>query len=144
MSIAPTSDELMQGPSDLAYYLVLDGEDRVVQVGPRRLYKANPYFGHVLWERLPGAEPLFQPHLDEARSTGRRVEFSAFYEGRAMWITAIPADDGLAVHIEALAELNVRTLSRLAESLRQIEDALAARESAPPGRRAPSSLRALP
>ena len=40
-----------------------------------------------------------------------------FYAGRVKRLTAIPAADGLAVHVESLDELDVTTLATLAESL---------------------------
>ena len=132
------------GLTDLSYYFVLDHEDRVVHVGPRRHYAAKPFFGQVLWSRLPGAEVLLAPGFAEARASGRPVEFAVFYAGCAMSIRAVPAADGLAVHVEHLTELNVRTLATLAESLRQIEAELVARAPARPDPPARESLQALP
>jgi hypothetical protein len=137
---APPDDD---GQDSAAYYFVLDDDDRVVYVGPRRDYSAKAYFGQTLWSRLPGAEELLGPRFAEARATGRPVEFAVFYAGRALGIRAIPAADGLAVHVEHLTELNVRTLTTLAESLRTIEAELTARAPARPGRPAPESLQAL-
>lgn len=130
--------------SDGAYYFVLDDEDRVVHVAPTRDHMANPFLGQVLWTRLPEAETLLGPPFDEARSTGRPVEFIVFYAGRTTSIRAIPAADGLAVHVEPLTELNVRTLSTLAESLEQIEAELAVRAPVQRGRPAREFPQALP
>jgi hypothetical protein len=134
-------------PGELAglpYYFVLDEDDRVTYVGPRRDHAASHFVGQTLWSGLPEAEPLLGPRFAEARSTGEPVEFTVFYAGATTQIRAIPAADGLAVHVERLVELDVRTLATLAESLQRIEDALAARAHVRRDRRAAESLRALP
>ena len=126
------------------YYFVLDDEDRVVQVGPSPTMERSPFLGQVLWSRLPGAEPLLRHRFDEARRTGRALEFVTFYAGRIKRIRVVPAADGLAVHVERLTELDVRTLGTLERSLREIEAELADRESERLDSRAPASPRALP
>ncbi|CAN5145860.1 hypothetical protein BH09ACT13_BH09ACT13_07020 [soil metagenome] len=113
--------------SGVSHYFVLDDEDRVVSVGPRRDYADNPFLGHVLWSRLPEAEPLLRPRFDEARRTRQEIEFTTFYAGRTKHITVIPAADGIAVHVEQLTALDVRSLATLAKSLEQIEAELDAR-----------------
>jgi hypothetical protein len=141
------SDVPLLPPDDFAglpYYFVLDDENRVTYVGPRRDVATDPFHGRVLWSRLPEAEPLLAPRFAEARSRGEPVEFTVFYAGAATHIRAIPAADGLAVHVEHLAELNVRTLATLGESLQRIEAELAARAPAQRDPRAGASLRALP
>lgn len=143
MTGRPTARE-EDGGHAISYYFVLDDEDRVVAVGPRREYADNPFLGHVLWSRLPGAEPLLRPRFDEARRTGQEVEFTTFYAGRTKHIKLIPAADGLAVHVEQLTVLDVRTLATLAQSLKRVEaelDARAREQLDPP---APASLQALP
>ncbi len=67
-----------------------------------------------------------------------------FYSGRVKRLTVIPGPDGLAVHVERLAQLDVTTLATLTASLAQIEAALAGRASAQPDSPARASLRALP
>jgi len=125
-------------------YVVLDRDDRVVQVGPDLHDQFAPFLGHVLWEHMPDAEPLYGPGFDEARRIGRTVEFAVFYRGRAKQLRAVPSGDMLAVHVERLAELDVRTLGTLSESLRRIEAELAARAPEQRDPRAPASLQALP
>jgi hypothetical protein len=127
---------------DLSYYFVLDDEDRVVHVGPRRNRTVNAVLGQLLWAGLPEAQPLLGPRFAEARSTGEPIEFTVFYDGGTTRFRAIPAADGLAVHAERLTELDVRTLAGLAESLGKIEAELTARAPEPPGRPAAASLRA--
>jgi hypothetical protein len=98
----------------------------------------------VLWDHLPGAREIYGPCFDEARSSGQPVESVVFYSGQVKRLTVIPAADGLAVHVERLAELDVTSLGTLTRSLLQIEAALAGRASGRHDRRAPGSLRALP
>ncbi|OFW71708.1 MAG: hypothetical protein A2Y55_00430 [Actinobacteria bacterium RBG_16_68_12] len=123
---------------------MLDHEDRVVQVGPDLQDQMAPFLGHVLWEHIPDAEPLYGPGFAEARRIGRPVEFPVFYRGRAKQLRAVPTGDTIAVHVERLAELDVRSLGTLAASLRRIEAELAAREPAPLDLRAHGSPQALP
>lgn len=139
MSTKPQLD----APTDTAY-IVLDSNDRVIQVGADLRDQLAPFLGHVLWEHIPDAKPLYGPSFDEARRSGSEVEFPAFYRGRAQRLRAVPGGDTLAVHVERLSELDVTTLGTLAESLRQIEAELAARAPERLDRPAPSSLRALP
>jgi len=125
-------------------HYVLDHEDRIMLVNTGRPGPQDPFVGQVIWERLPGAEPLLRHRLDEARRTGREVGFTIFYAGRTRHIRAVPAADGLAVYVEQLTELNVRTLAALAESLRQIVAELDAREPVRRDPQAPVSPQALP
>jgi hypothetical protein len=67
-----------------------------------------------------------------------------YYSGRVKRLIVIPAEDGLAVHVERLAELDVTSLVTLRLSLEQIERALAGRVSAQLDSRARASLQALP
>lgn len=131
----PTASEL---------YIVLDPDDRLSYVSVALQEELGRWVGHVLWDHLPGAREIYGPGFEEARSTGRAVERLVFYAGRAKRLTAIPAPDGLAVHIERLATLDVRTLGTLAQSLARIAEALGAREPAQPDSPARASLRALP
>ena len=125
-------------------YVVLDDDDRIVGVSPGLRDDLGHWLGHVLWEHVPAAKEICGPSFDEARATGRPVESVVFYSGRVRRLTAIPAADGLAVHGERLAELDVTTLGTLIQSLARIEGALAGRESAQPDSPARGSLRALP
>jgi hypothetical protein len=127
-----------------ADYLVLDEGDRIVYVSPSLRHGFGAWVGHVAWEPLPGARDVYGPCFEEARETGRAAEAVGFYAGRLTRLTAIPAADGLAVHFEHLVELDVTSLGTLTRSLERIEVELAGRGFAPPGRRAPASLQALP
>ena len=115
-----------------------------MRVGPEVRDLMGPFVGCVLWDRLPGAEPLLRPGFDRARESGEVVEFTVFYAGRVRRYRAVPSDDKLAVEVEHSTELDVTTLESLARSLSLIEAELAARAHERRGPRAPASLQALP
>ena len=131
---APTTD----------LYVVLDDHDRIVSVSPRLRDDLGHWLGHVLWDHVPAAKEICGPCFDEARASGQPVETVVLYSGRVRRLTAIPAADGLAVHGERLAELDVTSLGTLMQSLARIEAVLADRASAQPDSPARASLRALP
>ena len=139
MSIRPQRDA-----STSTAYVVLDANDRLIQVGEDLRDQLAPFLGHVLWEHMPDAEPLCGPGFDEARRIGAEVEFPVFYRGRAKRLRAVPVGDTLAVHVEGLAELDVTTLGTLKESLVRIEAELPDPGCEQLDRPAPSFLRALP
>lgn len=139
---ASAIDALRHSASDA--YIVLDHADRVTHVSSKLQDELGRWIGHVLWEHLPRARDVYGPTFDEARSTGAPVESVVFYSGRVKRLTAIPGPDGLAVHVERIAELDVTSLATLTRSLAQIEDALADPAFAQSGSRARASLRALP
>lgn len=128
--------------SDL--YVVLDAEDRVSYVSAGLQDELGRWVGHVLWDHLPGAREIYGPCFDAARASGETVVQLVYYSGRAKRLTAIPAEDGLAVHVERLATLDVTTLGTLGESLERIAEALGAPGPVRHGPRARASLRALP
>ena len=132
-----------QVPSN-TYYVVLDEDDRIVQVSPGLYEELGRWLGHVLWDHLPEAADVYGTCFEEARSTGRAVESIVYYAGRVKRLTAIPAPDGLVVHVERLAELDVRTLGTLTASLRRIEAVLAGPASEQLDPPALASLQALP
>jgi hypothetical protein len=122
-------------------HIVLDEDDRIVRVGRDLGARMGPFVGHVLWERLPGAEPLLRPGFDQARATGRPVTFTAYYAGRVRTYEVIPAGGRLAVTVEHRCQVDVTSLETLARSLREIEAELASRE---PGRRDPPAPASRP
>ena len=139
---SPAVDALRHAAPDA--YLVLDDDDRITHVSARLHDDFGRWIGHVLWEHLPGARDVYGPTFDEARTSGNPVESVVFYSGRMKRLTVIPGPDGLAVHVEQLAQVDVTTLATLTASLAQIEAVLAGRASAQPDSPAHASLRALP
>jgi hypothetical protein len=139
---SPAVDALRHAAPDA--YLVLDDDDRITHVSARLHDDFGRWIGHVLWEHLPGARDVYGPTFDEARTSGNPVESVVFYSGRMKRLTVIPGPDGLAVHVEQLAQVDITTLATLTASLAQIEAVLAGRASAQPDSPAHASLRALP
>ena len=139
---SPAVDALRHSAS--AAYVVLDDDDRLTHVSSRLHDDLGRWIGHVLWDHLPGARDVCSPTFDEARATGLPVESVVFYDGRVERLTAIPGPDGLAVHVERLAELDLTSLATLTRSLERIAAELADRASARSGSPARASLRALP
>ena len=127
-----------------AAYFVLDDDDRVLYLSPPFRDTRGRGVGHVLWDHLPHAREIYEPHFTQARESGRPVEALIYYAGRLKRVLAIPGGDGLAVHIENLVELDVTSLGTLTQSLAQLDAALADRASEPRDRRSRESLRALP
>jgi hypothetical protein len=125
-------------------YFVLDDDDRIVHLSRELHDTRGRGVGHVFWDHLPRAREVYGPPFAEARATGRPVETTIFYEGRLKRLLAIPGGDGLAVHVENLAELDVTSLATLTRSLERLDAVLADRASALPDRRSHASLRALP
>jgi len=125
-------------------YFVLDDDDRVLYVSLEFHDTRGRGVGHVLWDHLPRAREVYEPHFSEARATGKPVEALIFYAGRLKRLLVIAGGDGLAVHVENLAELDVTNLGTLRLSLERIERALAGRGSAQLDSRARASLQALP
>ncbi len=141
MSIAPVD---IARPAAPDRYVVLDGDDRIEYVAAGLHEPLGRWLGHVLWDLLPASREVYGPVFDAARASGERVDAVVFYAGRAKRLTVLPAADGLAVHIEVLAALDVTSLGTLRRSLERIESALAAPASAPHDPPARASLRALP
>ena len=125
-------------------YFVLDDDDRVLFVSLEFHDTRGRGVGHVLWDHLPRAREVYEPHFSEARATGKPVEALIFYAGRLKRLLVIAGGDGLAVHVENLADLDVTNLGTLRLSLERIERALAGRGSAQLDSRARASLQVLP
>jgi len=125
-------------------YFVLDDEDRVLYVSPHFRDPRGISLGHVIWDHLPDAQAVYGPHFEEARATGERVDALIYYAGRLKRLVVLPGGDGLAAHVENLAEIDVTNLGTLIRSLELIENALADRACEQPDSRARASLQALP
>lgn len=125
-------------------FYVVDGDDRIIEVSDGLHESMGSFVGNSLWECFPRAADLFGEHFDDARESGREVELKTFYAGAAIRLRVIPAGESLTVYPKRLAEVNLRTLRTLAESLRRIEQELSAREPELRDPPAPGSLQALP
>ena len=133
-----------RGDSVPAAYFVVDDDDRVLHVSAHFRDPRGISVGHVVWDHLPGARDVYGPHFEVARATGKPVDTLIYYAGRLKRLLAIPGSDGLAAHIENLAEIDVTSLATLTSSLARIEAELAGRASGQFDSRARASLQALP
>ena len=101
-----------------AAFVTLDTGDTIVGVGSGAESQFGPLLGSLLWDSFPGSEPLFKPYYDEARRTGKPVEFVQFYDGNVARIRAVPrADDRLELYWERISRLDTLTLAGLAQTL---------------------------
>jgi hypothetical protein len=101
-----------------AAFVTLDTGDTIVGVGSGAESQFGPLLGSLLWDSFPGSEPLFKPYYDEARRTGKPVEFVQFYNGNVARIRAVPrADDRLELYWERISRLDTLTLAGLAQTL---------------------------
>lgn len=125
-------------------YYVVDANDRLIQVSESLRETMGPFVGNSLWECFPRAHEIFERHFSEARESERELEFKAFYAGAAIHLRLLPSGESLTVYPKRLAEVDVRTLGTLTESLRRIEAVLADQASEQLDPRAHGSLRALP
>jgi hypothetical protein len=99
-------------------FVTLDTGDRIVGVGPHAESQFGPLLGSVMWDCFPGAESLFKPYYDKARTSGEPVEFVQFYDGYVARIRATPREPGeLELSWEQLARIDTTTLDSLADSL---------------------------
>lgn len=104
--------------------LVLDEDDRIVEVGPAAEAGFGPLVGRNLWECFPGAKPLYGPYYERARQTGEPVEFAQFYNGHVGQVRAVPYGRRLALFWEVLCRLDTLTLDGLYASLGEAMAAL--------------------
>ena len=122
-------------------YVVLDEEDRVVEVGPHAPAILLSSLGDRVHEVFPGTEPLYGPHYERARRTGAVVEFAQYSDGYVALVKAVPAKCGLIVSWELIGFVDVMTIEGLRTSLAAVECALSEKEGAVRRDRVRSSLR---
>ena len=102
---------------DGASYLVLDAEDRIVEVGAAAEAVYGSLVGHSLWERYAEAGPLFRPYYTRARRTGETLEFVQFYRGQLAWVRVVPAGGQVTVSWDVLHVLDTLTFDGLRRSI---------------------------
>ena len=125
-------------------YFTVSSEDVITHVSPPLRGQLGRYVGHSIWMRMPQSQAVFGPYFEEARATGREIEFVGFYAGATLRVRVVPSGDELTVYPTRLSELNLRTAATLRASLERLASELGARASSPRDRPAPASLRALP
>lgn len=111
--------------------IVLDSADRIVEVDAAAAPWLAPLVGEALFTRFRDAKPLFQPYFEQARRTGRVVEFPQFYDGAVTQVTVTPRRSRhLTVTWEIVEVLDTFTLEGLRSSLESILAKLDAAQSA--------------
>jgi len=111
-------------------FVVLDQEDRVLEVGSHTPAIFETLLGRRVHEGFPGTEALYGPHFERARRTGAVVEFAQYSNGHVTVMKAVPAGRRLIVSWELIGFVDVMTIEGLRSSLAALESALAAPEEA--------------
>jgi hypothetical protein len=122
-------------------FLVLDAEDRIVEVGHAARAVYGSLVGRTLWDRFPEALPLFKPHYDRARRTQEIVEFVQFFRGQVGWLRAAPRGSTVTLSWRMLFALDTLTLDRLRDSISEALELLEKSEDAIRRARLRGSLR---
>lgn len=112
-----------------APFIVLNENYVIVEVGPAAEAQFGPLVGRAVWDGFPGSEPLFKPHYERARRTGKPVEFVQFYEGVVARIRAVPRGNRLELYWERLLHLDTLTLDGLRSSIAEAVELLDDREA---------------
>lgn len=118
------------GEPQESQYVVLDAEDRVLEVSPHAPAAFRSLLGKRVHEGFPGTEALFAPYYERARRTGDVVEFAQYSDGHVTLTKVVPAGFGLIVSWELIGFIDVMTIAGLQASLAAALDALAEREQA--------------
>jgi PAS domain-containing protein len=98
-------------------FLVIDSDDRIVEVSRAAEAVYGSLRGSRLWDRYPEAKPLFRPHFDRARREQEPVEFVQFFRGQVAWLRVESSGSRITLSWEMLFALDTLTLDRLRDSL---------------------------
>ena len=109
----------------MSRWIVLDGEDRVVEVSEDARPEFEPLLGESLWERFPEAGEVFGPYCERARRTGEVVELVRFFEGSLKRIRYSPEGSRVTATWEVLAAVDVSSVENLRRSLLEMASILA-------------------
>lgn len=110
---------------EVSRWIVLDGEDRVVEVSEDVRPQFEPLLGESLWERFPAAGAVFAPFCERARRTGEVVELVRFFEGSLKRVRYAPEGSLVTATWEVLAALDVSSVENLRRSLLEMANVLA-------------------
>ena len=106
-------------------WIVLDEDDRIVEVSENAADVFGPLKGESLWETFPSAREVFGPYCDRARRTGEVVELVKFFEGTLKHVRYAPQGSRVLAIWENLASVDVSSVESLRHSLLEIADMLA-------------------
>jgi hypothetical protein len=118
-------------------WIVLDEEDRIVDVSDDVESIFGPLLGERLWDHFPSARPVFSPYCEQARRSGEPVELVKFFEGALKRVRYAPTGSRLTATWEVLAAVDVSSLDSLRDSLRSVVAALADAEPGMTGEERP-------
>ena len=106
------------GESSEHPYVILDEDDRVVEVGSRAPAIFESLRGRRVHEGFPETEALYGPHFERARRTGGVVELAQFSNGHLTFLRAVPGERRrVTVSWELIGFVDVMTLEALQASL---------------------------
>jgi hypothetical protein len=123
--------------AEASRWIVLDEDDRIVDVSEEAEPVFGPLLGESLWERFPTARDVFAPYCEQARRTGQDVEVVEFFEGTLKRVRYSPRGSRVTAIWENLAAVDVSSLAALQSSLRAVVAALAEAERGSSGERPP-------
>jgi hypothetical protein len=109
----------------VSQWIILDEEDRIVDVSDNAVDVFGPLKGQSLWETFPKAREVFAPYCQRARATGEVVELVKFFEGTLKHIRYTPQGARVLAIWENLATVDVSSVESLRHSLLEIADMLA-------------------
>ena len=105
-------------------YIVLDGDYRIVEVGPAAEAGFGPLLGQVILDAFPDSRALYRPYYEQAKRTREPVEFAQYYDGYVMHVGLEPIGSKLVVTWDTLVMLDVLTLDGLKASMRNALSAI--------------------
>lgn len=121
----------VQSAVAVSQWIVLDEENRIVDVSENAEGVFGPLKGESLWERFPNAREVFAPYCERARETGEVVELVKFFEGTLKHVRYAPQGSRVLAVWENLASVDVSSVESLRHSLLEIADMLADHGEAP-------------
>ena len=110
---------------EVSRWIVLDENDRIVEMSDDARREFEPLVGQSLWERFPSASEIFAPYCEHARRTGEVVELVKFFEGTLKRVRYAPEGSRITASWEVLAAVDVSSVESLRRSLLEMADALA-------------------
>jgi hypothetical protein len=109
----------------VSQWIVLDEEDRIVDVSENSEAIFGQLLGESLWDTFPTARDVFGPYCERARRSGEVVELVTFFEGTLKRVRYAPQGSRVIATWENLASVDVSSVQSLRESLLRVADALA-------------------
>jgi len=109
-------------------HVVLDAEDRVLDVSPSAPAPFPSLLGKRVHDGFPETGALYAPYYERARRTGEVVEFTQYSDGHVTLMKAVPTRRVLIVSWELIGFIDVMTIESLRDSIDAVLDALSKNE----------------